>query len=88
MREFLKGLELDKETIDTIMAEHGKLVTEDKEKIRELESSSKEKEDKITKNMTKEEKEKYISEKISRRQASLKKAFDERLKNIEELKGK
>lgn len=27
MREFLKGLDLDKETIDTIMAEHGKEIT-------------------------------------------------------------
>lgn len=32
MREFLKGLELDPETIDTIMAEHGKLMTNLKEK--------------------------------------------------------
>ena len=36
MREFLKGLELDKETIDTIMAEHGKLITEAKEEILNL----------------------------------------------------
>lgn len=36
MREFLKGLELDKETIDTIMAEHGKLITEAKEEIMDL----------------------------------------------------
>ena len=36
MREFLKGLELDKETIDTIMAEHRKLITEAKEQILEL----------------------------------------------------
>ena len=36
MREFLKGLDLDKETIDTIMAEHGKLITEAKEQIMEL----------------------------------------------------
>ena len=36
MREFLKGLELDDETIDTIMAEHGKLVTKDKEEITDL----------------------------------------------------
>lgn len=35
MREFLKGLELDKETIDTIMAEHGKLITEAKEQTLE-----------------------------------------------------
>jgi uncharacterized protein YdcH (DUF465 family) len=37
MREFLKGLDLDRETINTIMAEHGKLITEAKEKIREYE---------------------------------------------------
>lgn len=36
MREFLKGLDLDKETIDTIMAEHGKYITEAKEEIMEL----------------------------------------------------
>ena len=33
MREFLKGLELDQETIDTIMAEYGKNVTNYKEQI-------------------------------------------------------
>lgn len=36
MREFLKGLELDKETIDTIMAEVGKQHTGLKEQIDEL----------------------------------------------------
>ena len=36
MREFLNGLELEKETVDTIMAEHGKLVTKDKEMIGSL----------------------------------------------------
>lgn len=36
MREFLKGLELDKETIDTIMAEHGKIITADKEEVTKL----------------------------------------------------
>ena len=36
MREFLKGLDLDKETIDTIMAEHGKIITESKEEILSL----------------------------------------------------
>lgn len=35
MREFLKGLELDSETIDTIMAEHGKILTNLKEKNEE-----------------------------------------------------
>lgn len=48
MREFLKGLELDKETIDTIMAEHGKLITEAKEKTQELESKVKDYESKIS----------------------------------------
>ena len=33
MREFLKGLELDQDIIDTIMAEYGKNVTNYKEKI-------------------------------------------------------
>lgn len=36
MREFLKGLGLDQETIDTIMVEHGKLLTASTEKIAEL----------------------------------------------------
>lgn len=47
MREFLKGLELDKETIDTIMAEHGKIITELKEKTSSLESDIKSKEEQI-----------------------------------------
>ena len=47
MREFLKGLDLDKETIDTIMAEHGKLITEAKEKTQDLENKVKEYESKI-----------------------------------------
>ena len=33
MREFLKGLDLDKETIDSIMAEHGKYLTGLKEQV-------------------------------------------------------
>lgn len=33
MREFLKGLDFDTETIDTIMAEHGKYLTGLKEKV-------------------------------------------------------
>jgi len=42
MREFLKGLDLDSELIDTIMAEHGKLVTKDKEELQTLRSQVKE----------------------------------------------
>lgn len=45
MREFLRGLDLDSETIDTIMAEHGKLVTKDKEKIQELKNDLKKAQD-------------------------------------------
>lgn len=41
MREFLRGLDLDKETIDTIMAEHGKLLTEAKEKASQYEEELK-----------------------------------------------
>jgi hypothetical protein len=36
MREFLRGLEFDDETVDTIMAEYGKLVTKDKEELQTL----------------------------------------------------
>ena len=36
MRDFLKGLELDSETIDSIMAEHGKQITKLKESINSL----------------------------------------------------
>ena len=42
MREFLKGLDLDNELIDTIKAEHGKLVTKDKEELQTLKSQMKE----------------------------------------------
>ena len=42
MRDFLKGLDLDGELIDTIMAEHGKLVTKDKEELQTLKSQMKE----------------------------------------------
>ena len=47
MREFLKSLDLDKETIETIMAEHGKLITEAKEKAKDLEDKIKTYEAKI-----------------------------------------
>lgn len=46
-RDFLRGLELDKETIETIMYEYGKLTTEAKEKTRDLENKVKEYESKI-----------------------------------------
>ena len=37
-RDFLKGLDLDKETVNSIMAEHGKDINELKESKKELES--------------------------------------------------
>lgn len=49
MREFLKSLELEKETIDVIMKEHGKILTEKKSEKQELEDKIKEHEATITK---------------------------------------
>lgn len=40
MREFLKGLDLDKETIDTIMAEYGKNVQGLKEQVEEYKTKA------------------------------------------------
>ena len=36
MREFLKGLDLESELVDTIMAEHGKHLTGLKEQVESL----------------------------------------------------
>lgn len=41
MREFLKGLELEKEKIDSIMAEHGKYLSAEKEKAENLQNEIK-----------------------------------------------
>ena len=49
MREFLKSLELEKETIDVIMREHGKILTEKKSEIQNLEDKIKEHEGTIIK---------------------------------------
>ncbi len=49
MREFLKSLELEKETIDVIMKEHGKILTENKGEIQGLKDKIKEHEETITK---------------------------------------
>lgn len=47
MREFLRGLELDEETIDTIMAEHGKHLTKLKEQVDDYRSKINDYDDKI-----------------------------------------
>ena len=80
MREFLKGLELDKETIDTIMAEHGKLITEAKEKTQELENKVKDYESKIEELSSKAETNTKIQEELD----TLKKQIAEEKKQKEQ----
>lgn len=80
MREFLKGLELDKETIDTIMAEHGKLITEAKEKTQELENKVKDYEAKIGELSSKAETNTKIQEELD----TLKKQIAEEKKQKEQ----
>ena len=61
MREFLKGLELDSETIDTIMAEHGKYITGLKEQNEEYKDMISKYEDDIKQlNTSIEEKDKSL----------------------------
>lgn len=71
MREFLKGLELDKETIDTIMAEHGKLITEAKEKTQELENKIKDYESKIGELSSKAENNTKVQEELDNLKKSI-----------------
>lgn len=52
-RKFLEGLELDKEKIDRIMTEHGKSITDVKQKAQENETKVKEQEDTINTYKTK-----------------------------------
>lgn len=65
MREFLGGLGLNKDTIDAIMLEDGKNITEDKEKIQELESKVKDYKTKITKLLEKAKDNQKISDEFS-----------------------
>ena len=71
MREFLKGLDLDKETIDTIMAEHGKLITEAKEKTQDLENKVKDYESKIGELSSKAETNTKIQEELDNLKKSI-----------------
>ena len=71
MREFLKGLDLDKETIDTIMAEHGKLITEAKEKTQELENKVKDYESKIDELSSKAETNTKVQEELDNLKKSI-----------------
>lgn len=49
MRKFLKGLDLEDDTIDSIMARYGELVTKDKEQISSLKTQLAEQSEKIKK---------------------------------------
>ena len=71
MRDFLKGLDLDKETIDTIMAEHGKLITEAKEKTQDLENKVKDYESKIEELSSKAEDNTKIQEELDNLKKSI-----------------
>lgn len=83
MREFLKGLELDKETIDTIMAEHGKLITEAKEKTQELENKVKDYETKIDELSSKAETNAKVQEELDKLKTQI--AEEKKQKEQEDL---
>lgn len=83
MRDFLKGLELDKETIDTIMAEHGKLITEAKEKTQELENKVKEYESKIEELSSKAETNTKVQEELDKLKTQI--AEEKKQKEQEDL---
>lgn len=83
MREFLKGLELDKETIDTIMAEHGKLITEAKEKTQELENKVKDYESKINELSSKVETNTKVQEELDKLKTQI--AEEKKQKEQEDL---
>ena len=76
MREFLKGLDLDGELIDTIMAEHGKLVTRDKEELQTLKSQMMELQENSKNAYELQEKYNELSAKIEEEEAT-KKAKEE-----------
>ena len=83
MREFLKGLELDKETIDTIMAEHGKLITEAKEKTQDLENKVKDYESKIGELSSKAETNTKVQEELDKLKTQI--AEEKKQKEQEDL---
>lgn len=70
-RDFLRGLELDKETIETIMYEYGKLTTEAKEKTQELENKVKEYESKIEELSSKAETNTKVQEELDNLKKSI-----------------
>ena len=71
MRDFLKGLDLDKETIDTIMAEYGKNIQGLKEQIEEYKGYKTENEN-LSKQLEEKEKSMKSFEDVSNENKSLK----------------
>ena len=71
MRDFLKGLDLDKETIDTIMAEYGKNIQGLKEQIEEYKGYKTENEN-LSKQLEEKEKSMKGFEDVSNENKSLK----------------
>lgn len=84
MREFLKGLELEKEVIDKIMAEYGKQVNSNKDELQELKDENESLSKKVK---TYENKITDLNSKIEEN-SNAKKELDELKTSIEEEKVK
>ena len=84
MREFLKSLDLEKDVIDKIMAEHGKLITENKDKVQSLEDEKSKLETKI---QTYETKITELNSKVDD-SSKVQKELDDLKKSIEEENNK
>lgn len=86
MREFLKGLELDKETIDTIMAEYGKNVQGLREQLDEYKNKVGEYETKINELTEKSEDSSKLQEELETLKKSIvEKEATEKAKKDDEL---
>ena len=77
MREFLRGLDFDEELIDAIMAEHGKLVTKDKEALNELKSKLKDLEEAKKEDAGFKEKYEALTKKLDEEKAEKKKKAED-----------
>lgn len=84
MREFLKGLELEKDVIDKIMAEYGKQVNSNKDELQELKDENESLSKKVK---TYENKITDLNSKIEEN-SNAKKELDELKTSIEEEKAK
>lgn len=85
MREYLKDLDLDTDTIDIIMAQYGKLVTKDKEEIQSLKEELKNL--KENSNSSEELQKKYDELVKEKEEAETKKRDEELTKSILEIAG-